>query len=1037
MITDMESRDLGRRGKVKRKSLVRGFAILTVLFFVSAISLLIVTFLSASRFDQISSHNYGESLRAEQIGQGAVNLLLRNLSQEIVAGSTRVGTGNYRPTGPASVLPAGIGTIPSIPNLIQRSVATDGEYTSSFPTTLYDDQELPAFVGSPVSSGEPSRQGRRITAERWNRPRLGEFSSTDPLPNWVLVTRQGAQAFTAYDQAMADRSSDDFVLGRFAYAMYDVSGLLNLNVAGYDPDHRSSLLDELTSKHSIAYADLTEIGLSNQQVKDLVQWRNAKNAGSAASYQSFTKTDGPDHGFSRIDGDAVAADNRFFSRQDLIQYADANGFSDATLQKLTHFHRESETPSHQFSAALAAANTPDLLSIDIAGEPLRKFPLERLALLEIPDPSAQDLALIRDYFGLAPGPNFSPNVRHWVYTASQATADGNIPIKSISTVASEQRQPNLFEVLLTGIAENSLGKSGYDATTGNFFIKDLSVQSNTHMQVARIAAAMIDQADADDYPTIISIGEDPDERIQVYGVENLPYFNEMFVKLWPKGTDIETYVFFELWNPHRNAASSPNIGDLRIKVNATASCAISYDSIWPAPIRSNFASTGISSFEIGPPTDYVQPKVVYNPSAPNTYRFGTPRLEFTGWQIAMIPETLVTSHAQVGFWGAVFQLQYKVGTEWQTYSTFGGVLYEEGTPLTSSGFNNPGPYYHKTYIRNTPGSANTDLLSKPRFDPRSTRFGAPSGQMYWRSFSPINASLAPSGLERSANTHDINSHKPTFLATLPGWFPSYPAYLWNNRGSQSKVADGDNIFRPGDGYLTGPMDTPLRAGADPIVRPTILNRPFRSVGELGHVFRDQPWKTLDLFSADSADARLLDLFTVYEQTQGESRQDTVSLNTPHPEVLASLLKGTARDPQRSAFTMLNENQSRGIAQDIVARTRSETDPVPFLNIADLVTSFPAYGGESPTLSSTLPTVNLNYEAAKVSRESIPRALASTTGTRTWNLLIDVIAQSGRYPQGSDELSEFLVEGERRYWLHVAIDRYSGEVVDSQLEVVYE
>ena len=32
-------------------------------------------------------------------------------------------------------------------------------------------------------------------------------------------------------------------------------------------------------------------------------------------------------------------------------------------------------------------------------------------------------------------------------------------------------------------------------------------------------------------------------------------------------------------------------------------------------------------------------------------------------------------------------------------------------------------------------------------------------------------------------------------------------------------------------------------------------------------------------------------------------------------------------------------------------------------------------------------------------------------TRVWNLMIDVIAQSGRYPQGTANLSQFQVEGE--------------------------
>ena len=42
----------------------------------------------------------------------------------------------------------------------------------------------------------------------------------------------------------------------------------------------------------------------------------------------------------------------------------------------------------------------------------------------------------------------------------------------------------------------------------------------------------------------------------------------------------------------------------------------------------------------------------------------------------------------------------------------------------------------------------------------------------------------------------------------------------------------------------------------------ILNRPFRSVGELGYAYRDQPFKTLDLWSPTSGDAALLDIFSL-------------------------------------------------------------------------------------------------------------------------------------------------------------------------------
>ena len=80
---------------------------------------------------------------------------------------------------------------------------------------------------------------------------------------------------------------------------------------------------------------------------------------------------------------------------------------------------------------------------------------------------------------------------------------------------------------------------------------------------------------------------------------------------------------------------------------------------------------------------------------------------------------------------------------------------------------------------------------------------------------------------------------------------------------------------------------------------------------------------------------------------------------------------------------------------------------------------------------------------KTQRESIARALGEADQTRTWNLLIDVIAQSGRYPPNvtanpqAADLPKFIVEGEQRYWVHVAIDRFTGQVIDKQIEVVNE
>ena len=52
-------------------------------------------------------------------------------------------------------------------------------------------------------------------------------------------------------------------------------------------------------------------------------------------------------------------------------------------------------------------------------------------------------------------------------------------------------------------------------------------------------------------------------------------------------------------------------------------------------------------------------------------------------------------------------------------------------------------------------------------------------------------------------------------------------------------------------------------------------------------------------------------------------------------------------------------------------------------------------------------------------------------------MIDVIAQSGNYPPGANDLANFVVQGEQRYWVHVAIDRFTEQVIDKQIEVVNE
>ena len=50
----------------------------------------------------------------------------------------------------------------------------------------------------------------------------------------------------------------------------------------------------------------------------------------------------------------------------------------------------------------------------------------------------------------------------------------------------------------------------------------------------------------------------------------------------------------------------------------------------------------------------------------------------------------------------------------------------------------------------------------------------------------------------------------------------------------------------------------------------------------------------------------------------------------------------------------------------------------------------------------------------------------------------MITQTGHFKPNAASLgTDFVVEGEQHYWVHVAIDRFTGQVIDKQIEVVKE
>ena len=228
-------------------------------------------------------------------------------------------------------------------------------------------------------------------------------------------------------------------------------------------------------------------------------------------------------------------------------------------------------------------------------------------------------------------------------------------------------------------------------------------------------------------------------------------------------------------------------------------------------------------------------------------------------------------------------------------------------------------------------------------------------------------------------------------------------------------------------------------------RPIILNRPFNHVADLGYAFRDDPWRSLDFFSAyngtsTSADSGLLDLFSVREEPAMVAGR--VDLNTQNATVLQSVLSQTVIDVlgnvTGTAYTTNNTSAVTALATQMTSFTSGTVAGTgPLVNKDQLVTKLnPALTASA--LASSVSTGNpTDPQNIKACREAFVRTLADVGQTRTWNLMIDLVAQAGRYPPTANSLDQFVVEGEKRYWLHVAIDRFTGKVIDERIEPVSE
>ncbi len=395
--------------------------------------------------------------------------------------------------------------------------------------------------------------------------------------------------------------------------------------------------------------------------------------------------------------------------------------------------------------------------------------------------------------------------------------------------------------------------------------------------------------------------------------------------------------------------------------------------------------------------------------------------------------------------GVTYAMQYKdPSNTWRTYGLVKNQTLAGNSSIPASSKNN------STW---TLEASNANALFIQKVDPRTDRFSTSqyTADQTANDANPVGSSqtMRPDAITKGHSADSCLPYGASWLGSgkppVPNNVSAPPYYLGgiteNTAASPVYYQDPDGVLRRGDSAYDSAASQDGHPGVANssfvsnvnLARPVFLNRPFRSVGELGYVDRDLPWKTLDFFTKESGDAGLLDLFSV---SDADVVAGTIDVNTRNAQALAEVLGGAAVNPSHVGGDVLAAPLAPALAGTLAASLVAATTAAPLRSRAELVTA----ALDAGTGETALATAGYTAQTSKIQREAAIRALSESGNARTWNLLIDIIAQSGRYPSTlgpGASFDNFLPDGEKRYWLHVAIDRYTGKVVDRFLEPVRE
>jgi len=1172
------------RATAGRRHQPPGISLVVVISLLALLTVLAVSLLTLVTLSRQTNHLEAESRKSEMLAQAAFHTVLADLADEMEKGSTKVVV-NKLPDGTTyrqydltanrggmrvtSALTAGA---PGAGVLVKQS-------QPGKPFHTWKDAPKPR-ASTVATSPDP------MPLSEWSLPQFlapTETFTAATAPTWIYLSRDGRNPLSYSSEIQQKESAGlanpKFVIGRYAYNLYETSGLIDINVAGHPADQPGA--ERVGSKGSLALAELAGLpGMNAAAVAQLTAWKHPWAATTTTTAAAADTLDPNEEYLRKSEGSGwrrmADNDNLFLSRQDLLDFAKLQpaALPRVSLPYLTHFSRDLNAPSYRPDpdrpkiARNAASGGNDAYNADATVNPdltaydskrqrqllPRRFPLERLKWVATPAGSAPaDPEKAERFFGL------QWQGTYWKYVHTRSNGD----LYTLQDVPAD-RDPDFFEILRATVLAGSLGRQfaakGHDAIDQQLSMHQLGgVDASVNLNIMELGACIIDQYDADSYPTGIMLPGSV-RNYYAFGKEDVPYLCRTSaipfrgkalpaVKVYYDDGTLANSEAYEasmvlqpmLWRPHQVVQNFDGPTKFRIypqHVDQGGGSVFYMVSGWTMPGKGaqpgwpdrgsagdytywggpNYRTTnpelyprtfsGSDYIELELPKDstaFREPQSVHSPEhgaiagytlggnaplievRPGDLRWGglpTTFSKVAGFLVGHAVTARIENNANARSWSrlgvgffrgdpieVVLQYQGPDGT-WRPYQR-GEFTYKS----------NWGDHF---LCKDPDWQTECFCWSSYLIDPRTARFGGLATVLasgvkitQWTSLNPLmywpeGASLAFSK-QRTLGVRPgwtIPAPNTGWSFSLgPNWYDPYnpAAVAENNQTAWGEsmsfcYKDPDNVLRPGVAavneynssmFLGNPMATRYQLGNTGLLttkeslagRPVILNRAFRSVAELAHSFRGTPWRDIDFLDKTSPDAGLLDVFCLYEDpdeadlTAAELRKrptpvvaGRVNLNAAGPEVIAALISGTARD----TGNYITAAEAPALAKTLVDFIRSTTATKgPLLSKSELVSRPSGTSAAATSLITTLSDKFAKAEDRSINdrREAVTRALSDGTTVRAWNFTLDLVVQSGQLPPAAKNLQQFQSSAERRYWIHFAVDRITGRLLDVQWEPV--